>query len=449
MQMQALPDRCYMLLFPDMNTHFSEPFTTSTETAERLDDADVLKDFRDAFYIPKHTNGTDTLYFCGNSLGLQPKATQKYIEQELEDWARLGVEGHFHARNPWMPYHEFLTDSTARIVGALPTEVVNMNHLSVNLHLLMVSFYRPQKGKAAILIEKGAFPSDRYAVASQIKFHGFDPDTELLEIAPRAGENTLRTEDILSYIEAHGRRIALILMGGVNYYTGQAFDMKAITQAGHQQQCRVGFDLAHAAGNILLQLHDWNVDFAAWCTYKYLNGGPGGVGGCFIHEQHHTDKSLHRFAGWWGQNKEIRFKMGPDFEPIETAEGWQLSNAPILSMAALNASMELFARAGMHALRNKSEQLTAYAEFLIHAHNSRASNAVEIITPANPKDRGCQLSLRAGGTQGKAVFDALIQAGVIADWRYPDVIRIAPVPMYNSFKDVYDFTHILFSILNA
>lgn len=447
--MPALPGRYFILLSPDMNLYDTEPFTLSSETAERLDDADVLKDFRDAFYIPKHTDGNESLYFCGNSLGLQPKATRKYIEQELEDWAKLGVEGHFHARNPWMPYHEFLTESTARIVGALPSEVVNMNHLSVNLHLLMVSFYRPLTGKAAILIEKGAFPSDRYAVESQIKFHGYDPNAELLEIAPRAGENTLRTEDILHYIQEHGHRIALILMGGVNYYTGQAFDMKAITAAGHQQNCRVGFDLAHAAGNIVLHLHDWNVDFAAWCTYKYLNGGPGGVGGCFIHEKHHKDHTLPRFAGWWGQNKEIRFQMGPDFHPIETAEGWQLSNAPVLSMAALNASMELFDRAGMQALSMKSKQLTAYAEFLIHAHNETTSGKVEIITPKEPKERGCQLSLRAGGAKGRVVFDALIKAGVIADWRYPDVIRIAPVPLYNTFRDVYDFTHRLYSILNA
>jgi kynureninase len=432
-----------------METQYSQLFTTEIETAEHLDAADVLKDFRDAFYMPKHSDGNDIQYFCGNSLGLQPKATLKFIEQELEDWARLGVEGHFHARNPWLQYHEFLSDSTARIVGALPSEVVNMNHLSVNLHLLMVSFYRPQKGKAAILIEKGAFPSDRYAVESQIKFHGYDPETELLEIAPRAGENTLRTQDILDYIQQHGSRIALILMGGVNYYTGQAFDMQRITAAGHQQQIKVGFDLAHAAGNILLQLHDWKVDFAAWCTYKYLNGGPGGVGGCFIHEKHHTDTSLHRFAGWWGQDKNMRFKMGPDFHPIPTAEGWQLSNAPVLSMAALRASMSLFDRAGMIHLRAKSERLTAYAEFLIQAHNAAAERKVEIITPHDTNDRGCQLSLRAGGDKGKVVFDALIQAGVIADWRYPDVIRIAPVPLYNSYKDVYDFTHTLFSLLNS
>lgn len=427
----------------------SYSFNTQPETAAQLDREDTLAAFRNEFYLPKKTDGSPQLYFCGNSLGLQPKNTKTYVEAELEDWARLGVEGHFHARNPWLPYHEFLTESTASIVGAKPSEVVNMNHLTVNLHLLMVSFYAPKPGKSAILIEKGAFPSDRYATESQIRFHGFDPEKNLLELSPRPGENTLRTEDILEYIDTEGDSIALILLGGVNYYTGQAFDMAAITEAGHRKNIKVGFDLAHAAGNLQLELHNWNIDFAAWCTYKYLNGGPGGVGGCYIHERHHQDKHLHRFNGWWGQDKSSRFKMEPEFIPIPTAEAWQLSNAPILSMAALRASLELFDRAGMPALREKSLKLTAWLEFLIRENNKNSKHTVEIITPSDPAQRGCQLSLRAGGAEGKHIYDRLILAGVIADWRYPDVIRVAPVPMYNSYSDVYAFVQLLFTFLNA
>lgn len=417
------------------------------DTYKSMDRADELASFRDMFYIPVNPDGTEQIYFCGNSLGLQPKQTRGYVEEELEDWARFGVEGHFHARHPWMPYHEFLTEATAEIVGALPSEVVNMNHLTVNLHLLMVSFYRPRPGKAAILIEKGAFPSDRYAVESQIKFHGYNPETELIELAPRSGEVTLRKEDILSFIQQEGHRIALILMGGVNYYSGQVFPMEDIVKVASPEGIKVGFDLAHAAGNIELKLHDWGIDFAAWCTYKYLNGGPGGVGGVFIHERHHADKEIPRFAGWWGQDKESRFKMGPDFMPIPSAEGWQLSNAPVLSMAALRASLDIFKQAGMEAIRRKSLMLTSYLEFLIQQRNLHSDKKVEIITPSNPEERGAQLSLRAGGVEGKAVFDQLIAAGVIADWRYPDVIRVAPAPLYNSFKDVYRFVELLFLFL--
>lgn len=426
----------------------AEPFAgLNPDTWKMMDRADSLAPMRERFHLPLQKDGTHQIYLCGNSLGLQPLSTREFVLDELEDWARLGVEGHFHARHPWMPYHEFLTESTARIVGAQPSEVVNMNHLTVNLHLLMVSFYRPQAGRAAILIEKGAFPSDRYAVESQIRFHGYNPESELIELAPREGEVTLRPEDILAFIQQEGHRIAMVLMGGVNYYTGQVFDMASITREAHQQGITVGFDLAHAAGNIVLELHDWQVDFAAWCTYKYLNGGPGGVGGVFIHERHHSRTDLPRFAGWWGQDKESRFRMGPDFHPIPTAEGWQLSNAPVLSMAALRASLEIFDAAGMHALRRKSQMLTSYLEFLILERNKTASRQVEIITPADPDQRGAQLSLRAGGAEGRVVFDKLIEAGVIADWRYPDVIRVAPAPLYNSFQDVYRFAELLFLFL--
>jgi kynureninase len=431
-----------------MNSEEQSAYTNlNPETALALDLADELQSFRTQFHLPPKPDGTPQIYFCGNSLGLQPRKTHTYVEQELEDWARLGVEGHFHARHPWMPYHEFLTEQTARLVGALPSEVVNMNHLTVNLHLLMVSFYRPVKGRSAILIEKGAFPSDRYAVESQIRFHGYNPETELLELAPRAGEICLRQEDILDYISKHGDKIALVLMGGVNYYTGQLFPLQKITEAGHAKGMMVGFDLAHAAGNALLELHNWEVDFAAWCTYKYLNGGPGGVGGVFIHQKHHTRTDLPRFAGWWGQNKESRFRMGPEFDPIPTAEGWQLSNAPVLSMAALRASLEIFDQAGMTSLRNKSRLMTSYLEYLIQERNKTSEKKVEIITPSDPEARGAQLSLRAGGTEGKKVFDQLLAAGIIADWRYPDVIRVAPTPLYNTFQEVYRFSELLFLFL--
>lgn len=431
-----------------MNSEEQSAYTNlNPETALALDLADELQSFRTQFHLPPKPDGTPQIYFCGNSLGLQPRKTHTYVEQELEDWARLGVEGHFHARHPWMPYHEFLTEQTARLVGALSSEVVNMNHLTVNLHLLMVSFYRPVKGRSAILIEKGAFPSDRYAVESQIRFHGYNPETELLELAPRAGEICLRQEDILDYISKHGDKIALVLMGGVNYYTGQLFPLQKITEAGHAKGMMVGFDLAHAAGNALLELHNWEVDFAAWCTYKYLNGGPGGVGGVFIHQKHHTRTDLPRFAGWWGQNKESRFRMGPEFDPIPTAEGWQLSNAPVLSMAALRASLEIFDQAGMTSLRNKSRLMTSYLEYLIQERNKTSEKKVEIITPSDPEARGAQLSLRAGGTEGKKVFDQLLAAGIIADWRYPDVIRVAPTPLYNTFQEVYRFSELLFLFL--
>ena len=421
----------------------TEEYSTSNQSAETdsasLDAADPLARFRERFFIPRATNGNEVIYLTGNSLGLQPKTARGYVEQELSDWEMLGVEGHVKAKNPWLPYHEFLTEPTSRIVGALPSETVVMNALTVNLHLLLVSFYRPTAIRRKIVIEKGAFPSDRYAVASQILFHGDAVDAQLIELAPRDGETTLRTEDIIETIEHDGASIALILLGGVNYYTGQAFDMKAIAAAGHQAGAVVGFDLAHAAGNLELKLHDWNVDFAVWCSYKYLNGGPGAVGGIFVHERHANSFNLPRFAGWWGNNKDTRFLMEPEFEPLSGAEGWQLSNPPILQMAALRASLEIFDEAGMSNLRQKSEKLTGYLQRLL---DQIGGDRLSVITPRNSTERGCQLSIRVKNAD-KRLLNAISERGVCADWREPDVIRVAPVPLYNSFADVYRFTEIL------
>ncbi|HMW33375.1 MAG TPA: kynureninase [bacterium] len=414
-------------------------FENSVGFAQKLDQEDSLKEFRSRFHIPCHKDGTQSIYFCGNSLGLQPKSVRSYIEQELKDWETLGVEGHFHAKNPWMPYHEFLTAKAAKIVGANEHEVVHMNSLTTNLHLLMVSFYRPTKERHKILIEKTAFPSDQYAVQSQIRYHGYDPKTALVEIMPRDGEEILRTDDIEEYIQSHGHEIALILLGGVNYYTGQAMDMLRITAAGHNAGCVVGFDLAHAAGNIILSLHDWNVDFAAWCSYKYLNSGPGGISGIYIHENHTRNHNIPRFAGWWGHDKKTRFLMKPDFIPIPTAESWQLSNAPVLLMASLRASLDIFDEASMDRLRKKSLLLTGYLEYLIH--DIKTDNFV-LITPSDSSQRGCQISIQTK-RNGKKLFEKLSEAGIIADWREPDVVRVAPVPLYNSFLDVYRFAEIL------
>jgi kynureninase len=410
-------------------------FQNSLEYARELDRNDPLADIRKQFHIPKTESGDDCIYLCGNSLGLQPKATSAAVLQELDDWQNLGVEGHFLAKNPWMPYHEFLTESYARLVGAKPTEVVAMNSLTVNLHLLMVSFYRPTAERYKIIIEGGAFPSDQYAVKSQIEFHGLKPEEALIELKPRPGERTLRKEDILATIVREGPTTALIMLGGVNYYTGQFYPLKEVTEAGHEQGCVVGFDLAHAVGNVPLSLHDWNADFACWCSYKYLNSGPGSLAGCFVHQRHeNTDRP--RFAGWWGHDKESRFKMGPEFRPIPGAEGWQLSNPPILSLAAVKASLEMFDRVGMKALREKSLKLTGFLLSLL-----KGVDGLEIMTPLADDERGCQLSLLAH-KGGRAVFDALTQAGVICDWREPDCIRIAPVPLYNSFEDVFRFGQI-------
>lgn len=418
-------------------------FENTAAFAARADAADALRAFREKFYIPKHSNGEDTLYFTGNSLGLQPRTAREYIEQELTDWANLGVEGHFHAKNPWMPYHEFLTGQMADVVGALPVETVVMNSLTVNLHLLMVSFYRPTRKRNKIVIEKNAFPSDQYAVGSQLKFHGFAPEESLIELAPRADETILRTEDIEKTLRENGDQIALVLLGGVNYYTGQAFDMRRITGIGHEIGAIVGFDLAHAAGNLELHLHDWNADFAAWCSYKYLNAGPGGIAGVFVHERHANSFDLPRFAGWWGHDKETRFLMDDQFIPMRGAEGWQLSNPPIFQLASLRASLEIFADAGMKALREKSVKLTDYLEFLL---GEIKDERIEVITPADSQERGCQLSIRVRNSD-KNLFKAISARGVIADWREPDVIRVAPVPLYNTFTDVWKFAQVLKSSL--
>ena len=414
-------------------------FQNTLEFAKQLDAQDELKHFRDLFYIPM-MHGKECVYFTGNSLGLQPKSTQDYVLNELEDWATLGVEGHFHARNPWMPYHEIFPQQLSKVVGCLPNEVVVMNQLTVNLHLLMVSFYRPTKTKYKIICEAKAFPSDQYALESQVKFHGFDYDDAVIEIASRADEHCIRTEDILAAIEEHKDSLALVMFGGVNYYTGQVFDMKTITAAAHKVGVLCGFDLAHAAGNIELHLHDWDVDFACWCSYKYLNSGPGGVSGVYIHEKHSTNTDLQRFAGWWGYEKETRFKMGRGFRAIPTAEGWQLSNAPILSMAAHKAALDIVEEAGMARLTAKSKMLSNYLLSVIDAVNTNQN--IEVITPRNEAEKGCQVSMLMK-QNGKQIFDELTKQGVIADWREPNVIRIAPVPLYNSFEDVWMFGEIM------
>lgn len=413
-------------------------YQNSLDFAKQLDERDPLKEVRNKFHIPKDNNGKDWLYFTGNSLGLQPKVTADYIQQELKDWANLGVEGHFEAKNPWLHYHEYLTDNMAKIVGAKPKEVVVMNTLTTNLHLLMVSFYSPTKTKYKIVIESDAFPSDRYAVQSQLKFHGFS-ESDLIEWKPRKGEELLRIEDLEDIIEKHGDEIAMLLIGGVNYYTGQFLDIKKIAEIGHSKNCIVGIDLAHGAGNIQPNLHDSGVDFAAWCTYKYLNSGPGSLAGLFVHEMHADNKDLPRFAGWWNHNKETRFNMRMPFDVMEGAEGWQLSNPPILSMAAIKASLDLFEEVGMDALREKSEKLTGYFEFLI---NQIETDRIRIITPKNPKERGCQLSIQVKNAD-KSLHQKLMDHHIITDWREPDVIRCAPVPMYNSFEDVYQMVSIL------
>jgi kynureninase len=434
------------------------------ENGSSLDSVNSIQNFRSRFHIPKNADGSDVVYLTGNSLGLQPKTARKYIEEELDDWAQLGVEGHLHARHPWLPYHEFVAQPMARVVGALPSETVVMNSLTVNLHLMMVSFYRPSGRRRKIVIEKGAFPSDQYAVESQLKFHEVlssnlslstpdeqpaiartlpakagTPNPHLIELSPREGESTLRTEDIVETIERNGDEIALVMMGGVNYYTGQAFDMKAITETGHRVGAVVGFDLAHAAGNLELRLHDWGVDFAVWCSYKYLNAGPGGIAGAFVHELHARSFELPRFAGWWGHNKQTRFLMGPNFDPLPGAEGWQLSNPPIFQLAALRASLEIFDEAGMSNLRSASIELTGRLEELLLAIEN---NRISVITPGDAAQRGCQLSIRVKDAN-KSLFNSISARGVIADWREPDVIRVAPVPLYNTIEDIDAFARIL------
>ena len=415
-------------------------FENNIDFARQLDAQDTLKEFRNQFHIPP-VNNKESIYLCGNSLGLQPKTARAAAEQEFQDWQNLGVEGHFHGTNPWLHYHEYLEEKEARVVGAQPNEVVVMNNLTTNLHLMLVTFYQPHTERYKIITEAGAFPSDQYALESQVRYHGLDPEVAIIELAPRPGEHTLRTEDILQTIREHGPELALVMLGGINYYTGQVFDMAAITKAGHEAGAYVGFDLAHAAGNILLHLHEWEVDFAVWCTYKYLNSGPGGVGGTFVHQIHGNNPKLKRFAGWWGHNKEERFQMRKGFKPMAGAAGWQLSNSAIFPMAIHKASLDIFDAATMPALRRKSELLTAYLEYLIKDMGVR-QETLEIITPSDPAQRGCQLSLLVH-RNGREVFDKLTQAGVILDWREPNVIRVAPTPLYNTFEDVFCFAEIL------
>ena len=408
-----------------------------------MDQNDELKSYRDSFHFPVDSNGNKILYFTGNSLGLQPKTTKEAVEQELDDWANFAVEGHFKAKNPWMPYHELLTNDMAEIVGAKHEEVVIMNSLTANLHFLMISFYNPTKKRFKILIESDAFPSDRFAVKSQLKLHGFDPKNDLIEWSPRGNENLLRIEDLQEIIKKNGDEIALILVGGVNYYTGQLLDLKKIAKIGHSKGCKVGIDLAHGVGNVNLKLHESGIDFAAWCTYKYLNSGPGSLGGIFVHNKHKKNKSLKRLTGWWGQNKSKRFKMREELDISNGAEGWQLSNPAILSMAAIKASLELFRKVGMNKLRMKSIKLTGYLEYLILQMNNKN---IDIITPKDPNQRGCQLSIKLNNSK-KSLHENLRLNNVITDWRDPNVIRCAPVPFYNSYQDVYNFVKILKKLL--
>ena len=414
----------------------SSDYQASADWAQAADAADPLRAFRDEFLIPPHA-GRDSTYFCGNSLGLQPRAVRAALAAELDDWAELGVEGHFKGHLPWMDYHEYVRDHLAEVVGAEPSEVVAMNTLGANLHLLMVSFYRPTPERPAILMEAGAFPTDRYALESQLRFHGHDPAEALIELQPDQPNGTLSMAAIERALAEHGPRVALVMLPGVQYRSGQAFDLKAITALGHRYGCTVGFDLAHAVGNLPLQLHDSGADFAIWCSYKYLNSGPGAVGGAFVHARH-ARAALPRFAGWWGHDKSSRFRMGPEFVPTPGADGWQLSNPPILALAPLRVSLEIFHRAGMARLRAKSLKLTGYLEWLV---NSQLADLLEIVTPADPAQRGAQLSIRVRGgrERGRALFDHLMEHGVTGDWREPDVIRISPAPLYNRHADCLAF----------
>ena len=412
-------------------------FQNTREFAQQLDAQDELKHYRNEFIFPQH-EGKNVIYFTGNSLGLQPKSAKKYVDDVMNDWANLAVEGHFYAEKPWWDYQERFAEPLSKIVGAKPSEITVMNTLTVNLHLLMVSFYRPTKTRHKIICEEKAFPSDQYMFQSQVTHHGYDPKDAIVEVKRREGEHNIRLEDILAKIEEVGDELALVLFGGVNYYTGQVFDMKTITETGHKVGANVGFDLAHAAGNIKLELHDWNVDFAAWCSYKYMNSGPGNASGCFVHEKHHH-ADLPRFAGWWGNKKENRFKMEPTFNPTIGADGWQISNLPVLSLAPYLASAEMFAEVGMEKLIKKRNQITAYLEFILHEiDNEIDGTEFEIITPSNQEERACQLSVFLHG-QGRSLFDYLMKNGVITDWREPNVIRLAPVPLYTSYEDMYEF----------
>ncbi len=420
-------------------------FQNTSGFAKQLDAQDELAHCRNEFIFPQH-NGKNVIYFTGNSLGLQPKRTKKYVDEVMNDWANLAVEGHFYAEKPWWDYHERFAKPLSKLVGAKPSEVTVMNTLTVNLHLLMVSFYRPNNKRFKIICEEKAFPSDQYMFQSQVDFHarslGFNSKDAIIELKRRDGEHNLRTEDILAKISEIGDELALVLIGGVNYYTGQVFDIKTITEAGQKQGAKVGWDLAHAAGNIKLELHNWNVDFASWCSYKYMNSGPGNASGCFIHERHHFDNDLPRFAGWWGHNKERRFKMEQDFDPVHGADGWQISNLPILSLAPYLASVEMFDEVGMDKIITKRNLITSYLEFILHEIDKEVSGHFEIITPTNQEERACQLSVFFHG-EGRSLFEYLMKNGVVTDWREPNVIRFAPVPLYCSFEDIYEFGQIL------
>ena len=414
------------------------------EYAKTQDQSDDLSAYRNQFHIPKDTNGNELIYFTGNSLGLQPKSTMSYVEEELKAWAELGVEGHTEGKHPWLHYHEFLTENMANIVGAKPIEVIVMNTLTANLHFMMVSFYKPTKTKYKIVIEADAFPSDKFAVESQLRHHGFDEKDGIILWKPRKGNELARYEDLEAIFDLYGDEIALTLIGGVNYYTGQYFDLKRITSLAHFHDSMVGFDCAHGAGNVKLNLHDSGADFAVWCTYKYLNSGPGSLAGCFVHERHANDRELNRFTGWWSHNKETRFNMRDEFDQLPGAEGWQLSNPPILSMAAIRASLDMFAEVGMDRLVEKSKKLTGYFEFLIEQLNNPN---IKIITPKDPSERGCQLSIQVLNAD-KKLHHKLTESGVVSDWREPDVIRCAPVPLYNTYLDVYTMVEKLKEILN-
>lgn len=416
----------------------SNKFESSLEYAQYQDQLDPLNIFKERFLFPQH-NGKNTVYFCGNSLGLQSTAVKYLMDNELADWAKHGVEGHFNARNPWFSYHHLFSKSLANIVGANVEEVVAMNTLTVNLHLLLLSFYRPKGKRYKIIMEAGAFPSDQYAIETQVGMYGFDPQKAIIEIEPRAGAHIIEEEDIVAAIEKAGDELAVVILGGINYYTGQLFDMQRITQAAHSVGAYCGFDLAHAVGNVPLQLHDWDVDFACWCSYKYLNSGPGGVGGAFIHKKHVENDNLFRLAGWWGNEESSRFKMTKGFKPQLNAGSWQMSNAPVFNMVAHRASLDLFDKATMTSLHQKSRIMTAYLEFLLLQIKHLEFT---IITPSDPNRRGAQLSLLFH-KDGKKVFEHLFKNGVVADWREPDVIRIAPVPMYNGFEDCYRFYELL------
>ena len=421
-------------------------FENSLESAKQMDNEDPLKSFREQFYIPI-IHGKESIYFTGNSLGLQPKTAQEHILNDLEDWANYGVEGHVHARNPWIKYHEMFPEKLVPILGALEEEIVVMNQLTINLHLLLTTFYQPTKKRYKIICEAKAFPSDQYALKSQVLLAGLDPETAIIEVQPREGEYTIRNEELISTIDEHGKEALVVIIGGVNYYTGQVFDMKAITAAAHEVGAYCGFDLAHAVGNIKLKLHDWNIDFGCWCSYKYLNSGPGSVAGAFIHQRHITNKSLPRLAGWCGTNKEKRFKMEKEFDPIPTAEGWQLSTPPLLNMSAHRASLDIFEKAGFENVIQKMKKLSAYMMFILDDINTTSSKKmIEIITPRSENEHGCQVSILML-EKGKEIFELLRKNSVIIDWREPNVIRVAPAPLYNTFEDIYRFGSIIKGML--